>query len=135
MGCGQNCAATRAYCGHAQTEKLKTTASTAGRGHAPAVPDRDVVLPDDLVAGDHLEAVRLQPADELLAEPPVDRLERTLKEMPAVAEVEDADAGFTGLEMLEHGDAVELSEVTETTKNTNFKTRSNGETKTRRKKN
>ena len=25
-----------------------------------------------------------------------------LKEMPAVAEVEDADAGFTGLEVLEH---------------------------------
>ena len=29
IGCGQNCAATRAYCGHAHTEKLKMTASTS----------------------------------------------------------------------------------------------------------
>ena len=28
IGWGQNCAATLAYCGHAQTEKLKMTAST-----------------------------------------------------------------------------------------------------------
>ena len=98
IGCGQNCAATRAYCGHAHTEKLKTTASTSPR-HAPAVAHRDVVLPDHVVARHHLESGRLEPADQLLAELAVHRLQGTLQVMAAVAEVEDADASLPGLKV------------------------------------
>ena len=102
IGCGQNCAATRAYCGHAHTEKLKTTASTAAA--AIRRPFRTAMSFCQMTSSPaiDLEAVRLEPADELLAELAVDRLERRLQEVPAVAEVEDADADFAGLKMLEH---------------------------------
>ena len=101
IGCGQNCAATRAYCGHAHTEKLKTTASTAAA--AIRRPFRTAMSFCQMTSS---PATTSKPsasrrADELLAELPVDRLERRLQEVPAVTEVEDADADLARLKMLE----------------------------------
>ena len=71
-------------------------------GHAAAVSHGNVVLPDDLVAGDDVEPVGLETSDELLAELPIDRLERPLQEMPSVTEVEDTDADLARLKVSEH---------------------------------
>ena len=102
IGCGQNCAAMRAYCGHAQTEKLKTTASTPAAAMHPAAAHGDVVLPDDRVASDDVEPAGLEPLDQLLAKLPVYRLERLLQVTAAVTEIENADADPGGLKVIEH---------------------------------
>ena len=67
--------------------------------HAPAVAHRNLVLPDHVVARHHFESGRLQPADQLLAELAIHRLEGTLQVMAAVPEVEDADASLPGLKV------------------------------------
>ena len=113
IGCGQNCAATRAYCGHAQTEKLKTTASTAS-----AAMRRPFLTAMSFCQITSSPAMTSKPSasSRLTSCSRNRRLTGSsgrLKEMTAVAEVEDADADFTGLEVLEH---CELSEVTESTK-------------------
>jgi hypothetical protein len=68
----------------------------------PSVAHSDVVLPDDLVAFDHLDPVRLETTDELLPEAAVHGFEWRLQEGTAVAEVEHADAELPRLQMFEH---------------------------------
>ena len=92
IGCGQNCPATRAYLRPGPHREIEDHDVDVFGGHAAAVADGDVVLPDDRVARDDLEAVGLQALDQHIAELAVDGLQRSLQERPAVAEIEHADA-------------------------------------------
>ena len=69
---------------------------------ARAIAHGYFVLPDHVVARHHLEPARFQPADQLLAELPVHRLERPLEVVAAVAEIEDADASLARLKVGQH---------------------------------
>ena len=102
IGCGQNCPATARVLRPRPHREVEDDDVDVFGGHAAAVADGDVVLPDHRVAGDDLEAVGLQALDQRIAELAVDGLQRGLQERPAVAKVEHADADGAMRKMREH---------------------------------
>lgn len=70
------------------------------------VADRDVVLPDHLVAWHDLEAVGLEPARQREPELLVDRRQRRLQKGAAVAEIEQPYLDPSSLKMLQHVDVL-----------------------------